>query len=1088
MSSARSRGLLGLGVIAALVAAPLSALPAAAAGGAKVVVNEVETSSDWVELTNVGDVAADLSDFVLKDDNNSRNLRIPAGTVLEPGAFLAIDVDVPGGFGLGRADEIRLFEPDGSTLVDGHRWTEHPSPTYGRCPDGTGEFVTTVAATKGAPNACTVDPADVVVVNEVVSTGGQPGDWVELKNTGTVDVDVSGLVLQDNNPRNRYTIPAGTTIAAGGYLVLEEAAFGFGLGGADSAILYAADGTTVIDRHDWTAHAPTSWGRCADGVGEFRQTVQTTKGAVNDCPASEAGAVVVNEVESNGDATDWVELYNTGDTAVDVSGFLFRDNDVTRAPYALPAGSIIQPGGFYVIDQAVGIQPGFDFGLGANDEVHLFEPDGATLVASYAWTTHAPVTYGRCPDGSGDMVATSVSTKGAPNDCALPVRINEVESQNGQPGDWIELVNVGATVADLGGLTVTDNNPANRYTIPAGTTLAPGAYLVLDEVVAGAGHFDFGLGGNDAVRLLDGDVVIDEFAWTSHAATTYGRCPDGTGAFETTLEPTKGAANRCEGVLLPQPWPGGTGVEPLDAPGTFSADLSGLDFEGFDATGGVLWAVENGNGLLFRIVPDGQGGWAPDTAEDWAAGAVLRYTDGTGTPDAEGVTVTDAGAAEGVYVATERNNAASSVSRPAVLRYDVTRGGGELTATAEWNLAADFPGLGANQGLEGITWISDEFLVERGFVDHSGDAYDPNAYPGHGDGLFFVGVEGTAAVYAYALMADGSFERVVTIETGFSVVADVQFDHERSALWIVCDNACDGRTAIYEIAMDGEDAGRFVATAIYERPSGTPNYANEGFAIAPQAQCVDGLKSTFYADDSDTGGHSLRRGTIECTPLEEPGEPGGENPGGENPGGENPGGENPGGENPGGENPGGENPGGENPGQQPGEQPGPGQQPGGELPGTGGPAEPRPADEGDLTDATRGSILVDETVVAGSAVTIRLGAELAGQDVHVWLHSTPVLLASVTVGADGVVSVRIPADTPLGAHRIVVTSATDGSVLAWADVRVVAPGPAALAATGGAPAGIVWVGGVLGLLGLAAFAATRARQRGRQVGRQGAIG
>lgn len=838
-----------------------------------VVVNEVETSSDWVELTNVGTDPVDLGGFILKDDNDARTLAIAAGTTLEPGAFLAVDVDVDGGFGLGRADEIRLFLPDATTLVDGYAWTEHPTPTYGRCPDGTGEFVVTVAATKGAPNACEVDPADVLVVNEVVSTGGEPGDWVELKNTGTVAVDAGGLVLGDNNPGNRYTIPAGVVVEAGGYLVLDEAQFGFGLGGNDSAILLATDGVTEIDRHDWASHGSPSWARCADGVGGFAQPLTATKGAANDCPPSSAVALVINEVESNQDVTDWVELYNTGDEAVDISGFLFRDNDAAREPYVLPAGSVVEPGGFFVIDQPLGGQPGFDFGLGANDEVNLFEPDGATLVASYAWGTHAAVTYGRCPDGTGEFVDTTVGTKGAPNDCSLPVRINEIESQGGEPGDWVELYNVGVNEADLSGLVLTDSNPSNRYEIPAGTTLGAGEFLVLDELIAGAGDFDFGLGGNDAVRLLDGDVVVDEHSWSGHAATTYGRCPDGTGAFAETLVSTKGSANRCDGILYAEAWPGGESVEVLDAPNTFAGDMSGIDYDGFGPDGDVLWAVENGNGLLYRIVPDAAGGWAPDPADGWADGAVLRYADGSGVPDAEGVTVTDAGASAGVYVATERDNSAGSVSRPAVLRYDVTAGGGELHAVQEWNLAADFPGLGANQGLEGITWISDAFLIDGGFLDErTGAAYTPAADAAHGGGLFFIGVEGTAAVYAYELRTDGSFSRVATIGTEFSVVADVQFDHERGALWVVCDQACDGLTATYEIAADGEDVGSFVATALYERPAGMANIANEGFAVAAQETCVDGRKATFYVDDSNTDGHSLRRGSIDCTPIE-PGEP-----------------------------------------------------------------------------------------------------------------------------------------------------------------------------------------------------------------------
>ena len=48
-----------------------------------------------------------------------------------------------------------------------------------------------------------------------------------------------------------------------------------------------------------------------------------------------------------------------------------------------------------------------------------------------------------------------------------------------------------------------------------------------------------------------------------------------------------------------------------------------------------------------------------------------------------------------------------------------------------------------NLGLEGITFISDAFLLSKKFVDEvHGKVYDPNDYPDHGSGLFFVGLEG----------------------------------------------------------------------------------------------------------------------------------------------------------------------------------------------------------------------------------------------------------------------------------------------------------------------------------------------------------
>jgi len=65
------------------------------------------------------------------------------------------------------------------------------------------------------------------------------------------------------------------------------------------------------------------------------------------------------------------------------------------------------------------------------------------------------------------------------------------------------------------------------------------------------------------------------------------------------------------------------------------------------------------------------------------------------------------------------------------------------------------------------------------------------------------------------------------------------------------------------------------------------NIANEGFAVADDAVCVDGAKPTFYADDADTDGFSLREGTLPCEVIGGPGEPspeptqppvGGENP------------------------------------------------------------------------------------------------------------------------------------------------------------------------------------------------------------------
>ncbi|KQZ85364.1 hypothetical protein ASD56_03190 [Microbacterium sp. Root166] len=978
-----------LAALAVVVVPSLVAAPAHAAEPPLIVVNEVETAADWIELTNAGTEPADISGFQVKDNDDTHIAMVPAGTILAAGAFYAIDTNVGAdGFGLGAADSARVFAADGATLLDAHSWTAHPSPSAGRCPDGTGAFVTTVAASKGAANVCTLDAADAVVINEIESDAGTPGDWVELINTAKVTVDLSGLRVLDNDDTHVYSIPAGTALAGGARLVIEGADLGFGLGGADSVRLTDAAGT-AIDAYSWTTHAATTYGRCPDGVGAFDVTAATTKGAVNDCtPPVAAASIVVNEVESNGDDTDWVEVFNVGAAPVDLSGALFRDNDATRVPWALPAGSIIAPGGFLVIDQASGSNPaGFDFGLGNADEVHLYLPDGVTELATYRWGIHSAVSYGRCPDGTGAFATTTVSTKGGPNNCALPVVINEVESQPADGGeDWVELVNVGTSAVDASGLVIRDSEVDHAYVVPAGTTIAAGAYFIVDAL-------GYGLGGADAVRLFaaDGTSLLDSHSWNAHAAQTYGRCPDPKGAFEATTGATKGTQNLCAGVVIDEAWPGSPDVRVLDSEDTFSGDLSGLDYEpSGSAALGTLWAVQNGDGLLYKLVAGGAGDWAPATADGWAAGKTLRYPGGTGAVDAEGVTVAGGDSANGVYVSTERNNDASSLSRPAVLRFDASGAATELTAIHEWNLAADFPGLGANAGLEGITWVPDAALTADGFVDAvTGSAYDPADYPGHGGGLFFVGVEGTASVYAYALMADGTFARLATIATTFALVADVQYDADRGGLWVVCDEACDGRIAFYE--LDGP-TGAFAATHVFERPANAANVANEGFAVADDAVCTAGAKPTFYADDADTDGFSLRSGTLPCEATGGPGTP----------------------------------------------------TPTPTSPVTPGTGAPGPVADAQLTPATRGSVDAADSATAGQRVTVYVGTQHAGRTVWVWLHSTPISLGSHVVAADGTVTVVLPAGVQPGAHRLVVLDA-EGNVIGWTDLSVTR----ALAATGG---------------------------------------
>jgi hypothetical protein len=572
----------------------------------------------------------------------------------------------------------------------------------------------------------------------------------------------------------------------------------------------------------------------------------------------EVPLVSINEVESNaGTPGDWVELYNSGTAAIDLSGYVFTDGSQGNT-FRIPSGSLIAPGGFLVLEEAA-----FGFGLGSNDSALLFRPDGTTLVSSFTWSNHALATYGACPDGSRALSANATSTKGAANDCTPYVLINEVESNGGTPGDWVELHNATLVPADVSGWIFRDNDDTHGYVIPPGTIIQPGRFLVLDEAVLG-----FGFAAEDSARLFlpDGAKLVDSYLWSTHATTTYGRCP-AAGPFLTTLNPTKNAPNACSGQTTLGTWPGGNATASVDAPNQLGGNISGLVYEpGTDVSDDVLWAVRNAPSSLFRLKDLGAT-WGADPIGGWADGKDLRYPNSGGEPDAEGITRTAFSLPE-IYVAAERDNTAGQAARFSVLRYDTSSPTTFLVATHEWNLTAELPAAEANRGLEGIAWLPDAYLTARGFLDEGrSKTYAPADYPDHGTGLFVVALETNGMLYVYALNhADGTTHRVATIATGQTNVNDVQLDRDVGYLWSYCGASCTNLATILTIdeGAASPTRGKFVVRATVQAPSTLGSFTNEGISFAPDSRCAGGFKAFFWADDEAMGGHALYEGTIPC--------------------------------------------------------------------------------------------------------------------------------------------------------------------------------------------------------------------------------
>ncbi|MFV2067362.1 MAG: CotH kinase family protein, partial [Pirellulales bacterium] len=158
----------------------------------------------------------------------------------------------------------------------------------------------------GSPGEGGSGPLSNVVLNEVLSRSG-PGnhDLVELANTTDLPIDVSGWYLSDDgDDLLKWALPVGTTIPAGGHLVLDERDFGFALNGrsGDEVWLVEADRNTgkPLRFADHVAFAAAkaggSLGRWPDGdpAGALFPMTRQTFGSANSGPA--VGSLVISEV------------------------------------------------------------------------------------------------------------------------------------------------------------------------------------------------------------------------------------------------------------------------------------------------------------------------------------------------------------------------------------------------------------------------------------------------------------------------------------------------------------------------------------------------------------------------------------------------------------------------------------------------------------------------------------------------------------------------------------------------------------------------------------------------------------------------
>jgi hypothetical protein len=341
----------------------------------------------------------------------------------------------------------------------------------------------------------------------------------------------------------------------------------------------------------------------------------------------------------------------------------------------------------------------------------------------------------------------------------------------------------------------------------------------------------------------------------------------GAGATGGSSGGSVGAAAGAGGLTL-EPWPGGSEVVVVDVAEQFAGNLSGMIYQSESASSApVMWGVSNIPGRLYRLLRDGSTSFVSDESSGWPSGKLLQYPGGVGEADAESVTMAES-SADGLYVVAEHDNIDPSTSRLSILRYDPAAAGSALSATHEWDVTPALPVLAANLGLEAVTWVPDSYLIERSLFDEAaGATYDPESYPGHGAGVFLVGVEQSGMVYGFVLNHDDeSFSLVTRFQAPFAGVMGLEMDRDLGQLWVYCDEACGNQAGVFDVdAEPGSEApGRFSLRGLFAHPTGLPDTNHEGIALAPESECEAGSKSFFWADDNDTDGYSIRQGSVRC--------------------------------------------------------------------------------------------------------------------------------------------------------------------------------------------------------------------------------
>ncbi|MBN2473465.1 MAG: lamin tail domain-containing protein [Pirellulales bacterium] len=326
-------------------------------------------------------------------------------------------------------------------------------------------------------------------------------------------------------------------------------------------------------------HLTRAWGRARWGPTAHKNTgARSTARWSNGAPFEsleprlvlDAGPLVISELlavndsvypDGDGDFSDWIEIHNPTQTAVQLGGWFLTDDADSLAKWQFPAFSLAA--GAYEVIYASGKDsagpPGqmhTNFRLDGNGEyLALVRPDGVTISHAYAPEfpgQYADVSYGVAQDATAFALETDQLAYRVPEaaDAALGTSWAEVDFEDstwsgyrlppqvliteaGTEDDFVEIQNLAGEPVDTSGWVVAVNYPRGDEPVVNNTNtlfwalpevMAPDEILYRHDDADDPGHY-WGEGivwqttGNGWVMIVDDlGQVVDLAVWGYTAA------------------------------------------------------------------------------------------------------------------------------------------------------------------------------------------------------------------------------------------------------------------------------------------------------------------------------------------------------------------------------------------------------------------------------------------------------------------------------------------------------------------------------------------------------------------------------------------